>query len=192
MLQRLALSNLGMTIGLILTSIGLWAYVTNQYTLNLAGFFYGIPLLLIGMALKSSELKPIPFTQPTSPAVLTLREQQATVTQTKLRKDVMRYRYGENVHLEIALKKLGLIPNSESRPVLDGLREEQRQGAYTLVLEFASSKVPLATWQDKQEQMIRFFGPDIQIDLVELKEDRIELALIRQIQASSEAQEAAA
>lgn len=179
MLQRLNLSSLGIWLGLLLTTIGLWAYATNQYTLNLAGFFYGIPLLLIGMALRSSELKPVPFSQDTSTEVLALREAQATTIQNKLRRDVMRYRYGENAHLEEALKKLGLAPKNEKLPILDGLREEQRGGAYTLILEFASPTVPFETWQSKEEQMTRFFGPEIQIDLTLPKAERVELAIIK-------------
>jgi hypothetical protein len=182
MLQRLSLSALGIWLGLVLTGVGIWAYATNQYTLNLAGFFYGVPLLLIGMALKASELKPIPLTQPTPPQVLALREQQATITQNKIRRDVMRYRYGENVHLEVALKKLGLITKDDRRPVLKGLREEERSGAYTIILEFVTGEVPVALWQEKHEQLTRFFGPDIQIDFKELPEDRLEVAMVRQLQ----------
>ena len=61
MLRKTSLASLGLTLGGILTLVGFIAYATGNATLNLAGFFYGIPLLLGGLALKASELKPIPF-----------------------------------------------------------------------------------------------------------------------------------
>ena len=68
MLGKISLGTLGLTIGGILTIIGFVAYADNNATLNLVGFFYGIPLLLGGLALKANELKPVPFTQTTSPS----------------------------------------------------------------------------------------------------------------------------
>jgi hypothetical protein len=89
MLRRTSLGTLGLSIGGTLTLVGFWAYfVVDNATLNLVGFFYGIPLLLGGLALKASELHPVPLIEPTPANVLTLREQQATATQNQIRKDV--------------------------------------------------------------------------------------------------------
>lgn len=176
--MRLTLSNFAVSVGSILVVTGFWAYATGNATLNLAGFFYGFPVLLIGIALKAVELKPVPLTQPTTPEVLALREQQATSTQIQIRKDISRNRYGQYVHLEPALKALKLFPSNEERPDLDGMREEIRDGAYTLVLEFESAKIPFSKWQEKEERMTRFFGPNIAIGLTQPKADRVELALI--------------
>jgi hypothetical protein len=181
MLQRLSLGNLGIVVGSILAITGFIAYATDHPTLNLAGFFYGFPLLLGGLALKSSELKPVQFSQPTPPDVKTLREQQATVTQTKIRQDVMRYQYGQNMHLERALEKLELGRNDDEHPVLMGLREVTTDSAYTLVLEFDSPDVPLAKWQDQHEKITRYFGPDIRATLSQPQDKRVELALIREL-----------
>lgn len=180
MLQRLSLGNLGIVVGSILTIIGFVAYATNHPTLNLAGFFYGFPLLLGGLALKSGELKPIKFSQPTPPDVVALRDQQATVTQTKIRQDVMRYQYGQNMHLERALELLELGRNDDERPVLTGLRELATDNAYTLVLEFDSPEVPLEKWQDRHEKITRYFGPNVQAILSQPQAKRVELALIRE------------
>ncbi|MFN6220180.1 MAG: DUF2854 domain-containing protein, partial [Aphanizomenon sp.] len=87
MLGGISLGTVGLTIGSILTITGFIAYFADNATLNLVGFFYGFPLLLGGLALKANELKPIPFSQTTTPSILALRKQQATVTQTKIRKD---------------------------------------------------------------------------------------------------------
>ena len=61
MLRKIPLAAVGLTVGGILTVVGFYAYAVGMNTLNLAGFFYGIPLLLGGLALKASELKPVPL-----------------------------------------------------------------------------------------------------------------------------------
>ncbi len=131
-----------------------------------------------GLALKASEIKPIPFSQPTSPEILQLRQQQATVTQTKLRKDVTRYRYGQEVHLDEALEKLGLSPTDEERPTLVAIRETAVDSAYCLTLEFESPLLPLEKWLAKQEKIERYFGPGIRAEIKQVDEEKIDLALI--------------
>ncbi|MDV3000145.1 MAG: hypothetical protein N5P05_001751 [Chroococcopsis gigantea SAG 12.99] len=178
MFGKVPLALLGLVIGSILTSVGIVAYITGNATVNLAGFFYGIPLLLGGLALKASELKPIPFNSTTTPEVLKLREQQATVAQNKLRKDVTRYVYGQEAHLDEALQKLGLSPTDEERPILMAIEETQTDGYYTLILKFESERIPLTKWQERQEKIDRFFGPGIRSEITQPSEDAIDLALI--------------
>ncbi len=179
MLSKISLAKLGLVVGSILTVIGLIAYATNNATLNLAGFFYGIPLVLGGLALQSSELNPIPFSVETSPEVLKLRQEQATITHNKLRQDVTRYRYGQDVHLDEALKKLALGQTDDELPVLISIKEKDIQGKYALFLLFESPFVPLNIWQERQEKMEKFFGPDITITITELEGDRIDLGIIK-------------
>jgi hypothetical protein len=178
MLRQTSLGTLGLIVGGVLTVIGFIAYGRGNATLNLAGFFYGIPILLGGLALKAAELKPVPFTQPTSPEILSLREQQATSTQNQIRQDVTRYRYGQDAHLDESLERLNLSPTDEERPVLVGLRETQTEDAYTLILEFDSPLISLQVWQEKQEKLTKFFGPGIRVDITQPEENRIDLALI--------------
>ncbi len=178
MFRKISLASLGLTIGTILTIIGFIAYATGNATLNLAGLFYGIPVLLGGLALKAAELKPIPLSQETSPEVITLREQQATPTQNQIRLDVTRYRYGQQAHLDESLERLGLSPTDEERPILTAIRETSLDGAYTLILEFESPFISLAMWQEKQEKIEKFFGPGIRVTITEPEQDKIELALI--------------
>lgn len=178
MLRQISLGSLGLVVGGILSVIGFTAYALDNPTLNLVGFFYGIPLLLGGLALKAAELKPIPFAQPTSPEVLALREQQATSTQNQIRQDVTRYRYGQEAHLDSSLEYLGLNPSDEERPILDAIWEEAIDGAYALVLEFESPLIKFATWQQKRDKIERFFGPGLRVELKELSDDRIDLFLI--------------
>lgn len=178
MLRKVPLGGVLLSIGSILTLVGFVAYFRDMATLNLAGFFYGIPLLLGGAALRAAELEPVPYTQPASDNVVTLRDKTATQTQNQVRKDVTRYRYGQEAHLDIALERLGLSPNDKQRPVLSGLREELRDGAYALVLEFDSPYMPLETWQEKHEKIEKFFGPNIRAEIDSRPEDQVELALI--------------
>ena len=165
MFRKFSLGTAGLYVGGLLTIGGFVAYFTNHPTLNLAGFFYGIPVLLGGLALKASELKPTPVTQETTAEVLALREQQATETQLQVWGDVTRYRYGQEAHLDESLSTLGLSPTDEERPLLTGIREAAVEGRYTLVLEFESPLISRAMWDAKQEKIERFFGPGIQVKL---------------------------
>ncbi len=178
MLRQTSLGMLGLIVGGSLTLIGFIAYFTDNATLNLAGFFYGIPLLLGGFALKITELKPVPYNQPTTDAVLALREEQATATQTQIRNDVTRYRYGLSAHLDSSLSYLGLSPSDEDRPLLESIQEVATDGAYTLVLEFKSPRIPLSVWQQKQEKMTGFFGPGVRVAVTPGADNRVEVALI--------------
>lgn len=178
MLRQVSLGSVGLVVGGVLSVIGFTAYALDNPTLNLVGFFYGIPLLLGGFALKAAELKPVPFARPTSPEVLALREQQATATQNQIRKDVTRYRYGQEAHLDSSLEYLGLSPSDEERPMLDAIWEEAIDGRYALVLEFESPLFKFATWEQKREKIERFFGPGLRAELKELPDDRIDLFLI--------------
>ena len=178
MLRKIPLAAVGLTVGGILTAVGFYAYAVGMNTLNLAGFFYGIPLLLGGLALKASELKPVPYTQETTDEVKEMRS-QATPTQEQLRKDVTRYRYGQEAHLDESLEKFGLCPTDEERPVLGRIREEDRNGAYTLVLEFYSPFFDIEAWQERREKIEKYFGPNIQAEIVDKGESKIDVALVK-------------
>ena len=178
MLRKTSLGNVLLTVGGVLTVIGFIAYFQDNATLNLAGFFYGIPVLLGGLALRAAELEPAPYSQATPPEVLTLREQQATPTQNQVRSDVTRYRYGQEAHLDEVLERLGLAPTDEERPELTAIREEAMDGAYALVLEFDSPLMPLSNWLAKKEKIEKFFGPSIRAEMFEPKEKKVDLALI--------------
>ncbi len=181
MLRKISLAFVGLTVGSVLTVVGFVAYALDYATLNLAGFFYGIPLLLGGLALKAAELKPIPFSEPTSDAMLALREKQATPTLNQIRKDVTRYRYGQEAHLDDALQRLGLSPTDEERPVLVSIREAAIADHYALILDFASPFISQETWQSKLEKIEKFFGPDIKAELTPKENAHFELTLISQL-----------
>lgn len=178
MLRQISLGSVGLVVGGILTIMGFAAYALGKPTLNLIGFFYGIPLLLGGLALTASELKPVPYSLPSSLEMVALRNQQSTSTQNQIRKDVTRYRYGQEAHLDSSLEALGLSPSDEERPVLQGVREEVLDGAYVLVLEFDSPLISLEAWQAKQEKLDKFFGEGLEVKLSQPDDEQIEVALI--------------
>ncbi|MGB3612369.1 MAG: DUF2854 domain-containing protein [Elainellaceae cyanobacterium] len=179
MRPQISLGNVGLTVGGILTVVGFVAYFADNATLNLAGFFYGIPVLLGGFALRASELKPVPISPETSKDVLELRKQQATPTQNQVRKDVTRYRYGQEAHLDIALDRLGLSPTDDERPILTSICETAVEGAYCLILVFYSPLIEMQIWQEKREKIERFFGPAIQAQVDSLGESMVKVSLIR-------------
>ncbi|EDX86685.1 hypothetical protein S7335_4391 [Synechococcus sp. PCC 7335] len=176
-MRKIPLGTVLLVVGAVLTLVGFVAYAQENATLNLVGFFYGVPILLGGLALRAAELEPVPYTQPTSEAVIALRNEQATQTQNQVRKDVTRYRYGQEAHLDETLERLGLSPNDTQRPVLSGLHEEQREGAYTLVLEFDSPFVSIEKWQEKQPKIENFFGPGITAEITQQQKEKVALAM---------------
>jgi hypothetical protein len=178
MFAKISLGSVGLVIGGVLATVGMIAYTTGNSTLSLAGLFYGVPILLGGAALKSSEVKPVAILQPLSVPIAKLRNEQETSTQKKLRLDVSRYRYGIEAHLDEVLEKLGMSPTDEERPVLSGLYEEMSdRGAYRLVLRFDSPLIPFETWKQKQDKLTRFFGPGIVAEVEELEAKAIALKL---------------
>lgn len=178
MLGRINLSRVLLLIGGALTIVGFVAYFQDNPTLNLAGFFYGVPVLLGGLALRAAELEPVPFRVPTSEAVLKLREEQATPTLNQVRQDVTRYRFGQEAHLDVALEKLGLESTGEDLPQLQTVEELAVDGCYALALAFDTPTVSVDLWQEKQAKIGRFFGPSVRAEVVSPEEDKVVLTLI--------------
>ncbi len=179
MFQKIPLALLLLSIGGIITTIGMVAYVLDYAALNIGGLFYGVPILLGGFALKASELKPIPYSVPVTPEIVALREAQGTPTQIQVLKDVTRYRYGQEAHLDESLERVGLSPSDDQRPELISLQEKSIDGAYALVLHFYSPLVDIEKWQKQQEKITKFFGPDIKADIVQPEENWVDLSLIK-------------
>ncbi|PKA47245.1 hypothetical protein AXF42_Ash017190 [Apostasia shenzhenica] len=88
---------------------------------------YGFPLAIIGMALKYAELKPVPCI--TYSDAQDLRETCATPVLKQVRNDVTRFRYGDEQHLDEALKRIfqygqGSGISRRNGPILQMIREE--------------------------------------------------------------------
>jgi hypothetical protein len=162
--------------GAALTVIGSIAYATDSPNISLAGVFYGVPLLLGGLALKSSELPPA--RRLTAPALLQdLRRQPASEPLRKLLGDVTRWRYGQKAHLESSLESLRLW-DEDAPPQLESVEEIERDGGYGLRLRFRTPGVPFPRWQERQERLCRFFGPGLKAELGQPSPEEVLLTLV--------------
>ncbi|KAF3341942.1 Thylakoid membrane protein [Carex littledalei] len=89
----------------------------------------------------------------------------------KVRSDVIRYRYGDEQHLDEALKRIfqyglgGGIPR-RSAPKLQMIREEvTEEGKYALVLVFEAKALQLSDFEKRQPKFTSFFGPGINAEI---------------------------
>jgi hypothetical protein len=161
--------------GAALTVIGSLAYVTDHPNLSLPTIFYGIPILLGGLALKSSELPPpVRITPPNQ--LRTLREAPASEPLRKLLADVCRWRYGQKVHLESSLEALKLW-NEQDPPSLLSVEELAFPEGYGLCFTFAEGGVPFPRWEASLDRLSRFFGPGLQAGLVQQPQHQLSLTL---------------
>ena len=165
-------------IGTSLTVFGLVAYATDHPILNLVGLFSGVPVLLGGLALKSSELPPVPWLRQPDARSQTLRQTVATEVQRRLVRDVRRWRYGQKVHLESSLEALKLL-HGDKPPQLTGLREDDVQGRYQLAMRFQlGSDEESQVWLDKRDRLARFFGPGLVAAVVVIDPHCVEVQLL--------------
>jgi hypothetical protein len=163
-------------LGSVLTVVGSIAYATDSPNISLAGVFYGIPLLLGGLALKSSELAPAARLTPPD-AFRSLREQATSEPLRILLKDVTRWRYGQKAHLESSLQALKLWDDGNP-PELLSVGELERDGGYGLLMRFRSPGVPFERWRASQERLARFFGPGLTAELVQRGGVELDLILL--------------
>ena len=162
--------------GAVLTVIGSIAYLGDNANLSLPTIFYGIPILLGGLALKSSELPPPQ--RLTAPSLLRdLRLESRNASLAKLLGDLCRWRYGQKAHLESSLEALGLW-DEDAPPQLVSVEEFERQGAYGLRLLFDTAGVDPQRWQDRRERLGRFFGPGLQASLSQPSSAQVLLELL--------------
>ena len=161
--------------GAVLTVVGSIAYVTDSPTLSLAGVFYGVPVLLGGLALKSSELPPAELVEP-SPEAEALRTAEASQPLRKLVKDVNRWRYGQKAHLESSLEALKLW-DEQDPPQLLRVAEQAEDGGYGIDLTFQCQGVGFDRWQARQDRLGRFFGPGLRADVSQLGKSKVVVRL---------------
>lgn len=161
--------------GGVLTVVGAVAYATGSANLSLPTIFYGIPILLGGLALKSSELPPARRVTPASE--LKAEREKAAPELAKLLGDVTRWRYGQKAHLESSLEALKLW-DEDNPPQLEEIEELNSAEGYGLRLRFQPNAVPLERWQDKRERLGRFFAKGLRAELNAVDEDRFDLMLL--------------
>jgi len=162
--------------GAVLTVIGSIAYATDSPNISLAGVFYGVPILLGGLALKSSELPPAERLTPAA-KLRDLRQQPGNEPLRKLLADVTRWRYGQKAHLESSLEALKLW-DEDAPPQLVAVEELEEGGRYGLRLTIDCHGVPFERWQDRRDRLGRFFGPGLTADLQQAAPGRLQLSLL--------------
>ncbi|KAJ8485732.1 hypothetical protein OPV22_018217 [Ensete ventricosum] len=165
--SKVSFGVIGLAVGGSLLSYGFGAYFSILPGSEWSALMltYGFPLAIIGMALKYAELKPVPCVTYSDAEVL--RERCATPILKQVRSDVIRYRYGDEQHLDEALKRIfqygqgGGIPR-RSAPTLQTIREEVTEdGKYSLVLVFEAKALKLSDFEQRQAKFTSFFGPGI-------------------------------
>lgn len=164
--------------GAALSVIGWIGYASGNPNLSLPTIFYGIPILLGGLALKSSELPPPRRLTPAG-TLRALREQPQSEPLRKLVADVLRWRYGQKAHLESSLEVLKLW-DEDNPPQLLSVEEVDCNGAYGLHLQFACGGVPFQLWQERRERLGRFFGPGLTAEVERLDDAHLRLSLLPQ------------
>uniref|UniRef100_A0A0D6R1F0 Thylakoid membrane protein slr0575 n=1 Tax=Araucaria cunninghamii TaxID=56994 RepID=A0A0D6R1F0_ARACU len=175
---------IGLTLGTSLLSYGFGAYFNILPGSGWSALMltYGFPLAVIGMALKYAELKPVPCI--TYSDALALRETQATPILNQVRNDVTRYRYGDEQHLDEALKRIfryGKAGGIQRRnaPKLTMICEEvTTEGKYSLVLVFEAKALQLTDFEQRQAKFASFFGPGVTAEVGKGGDNLYEVRLI--------------
>ncbi|CAN0928917.1 Thylakoid membrane protein slr0575 [Linum grandiflorum] len=188
-LAKVSFGVIGLGLGVSLLSYGFGAYFNILAGSEWSALMltYGFPLAIIGMALKYAELKPVQCL--TYSDAEALRETYATPILKQVRNDVTRYRYGDEQHLEEALKRIfqygqgGGIPR-RSAPTLQMIREEVTDdGKYCLVMVFEAKALELSDFERRQAKFTSFFGPDVTAEVGKGENDLFEVRLISNLNA---------
>ena len=184
-LSTTSFGTIGLSVGLPLLLYGFCAYFNFLPGADISALMliYGFPISLIGFALKYAELEPLACV--TYADALKLRDSQTTPILTQVRNDVTRFRYGDEEHLEEAMKIIfrynrpgGLRRNQA--PELVGLSEQVINDRYALCLEFESPKMEFADWSERVSKFTSFFGPGVIAAASKINGDehKVEIALI--------------
>ncbi|MFX6075678.1 DUF2854 domain-containing protein, partial [Acinetobacter baumannii] len=155
-LSKISFGVVGLGSGVTLLAYGFGAYfnILPGSEWSALMLTYGFPVAVIGMALKYAELKPVPCVTYSDSEML--REKCATPVLKQVKTDVTRFRYGDEQHLDEALKRIfqygqgGGIAR-RSAPVLQMIREEvTEEGKYSLVLAFKAKDLQLSDFERRQ------------------------------------------
>ena len=161
--------------GALLALIGLTAYFTNATNLSVPTFFYGVPIFLIGLSLKTTEVPPAKRVIPKS-KFSSLRE-QAPKELVNLVNDVTRWRYGQSCQLESSLKVLKLW-DIDNPPQVIEVEELENDGNYGVRMRFEMNGVEIERWQEKKERLGRFFAKDLNAEFFCPSPGEIDLTLL--------------
>ncbi len=167
-------ANLVTVAGAVLTVIGGYAYVTGAANLSVPTLFYGFPIFLAGLALKTTELPPAKRILKASS--LTIPKEKRSPELTKLVGDVTRWKYGQNAHLESSLKVLNLWDDANP-PQLIEIEDMETYEGHGVRLRFEMKGVSFDRWQEKQERLGRFFAKGLEAKLSSPVEGEVDLMI---------------
>ena len=162
MKKYLSPANLIVAVGGILAFVGMTAYFTDSVNLSVPTFFYGVPIFLIGLGLKTSEIPPVKlFDNKNFNHDRFNRPKELS----ELVKDVTRWRYGIKAHLESSLEALNLW-DEDNPPQLKEIEEIKKEGKNGLRMHFVINAVPFEKWIEKQERLNRFFAKGLESEFI--------------------------
>ncbi len=162
MKKYLSPGNIIIAIGGTLSIVGMAAYFTDSVNLSVPTFFYGVPIFLIGLGLKTSEIPPVELFDK---ANFKNNRFDRPKELTALVKDVTRWRYGLKAHLESSLESLNLW-DEDNPPQLREIEEIKKEDKIGLRMHFEINSVPVEKWIEKQERLNRFFVKGIESEFI--------------------------
>ena len=161
--------------GASLSLIGLTAYFTDATNLSVPTFFYGVPIFLIGISLKTTEVPPA--LRVVSASKFASERNNGPEELSKLIKDVTRWRYGQSCQLESSLRVLKLW-DIDNPPQLIEIEELVKDGDYGIRMRFKMAGVPLERWNNQKERLGRFFAKGLSAELFCPTSSEIDLTLL--------------
>lgn len=162
--------------GATLSFIGLTAYFSNATNLSVPTFFYGVPIFLIGLSLKTTEV--LPAKRVVSASKFASARDKAPKELAALVKDVTRWRYGQSCQLESSLRVLKLW-DIDNPPQLLEIEELIKDGDYGLRMRFEMAGVSIEKWNTQQERLGRFFAKGLKAELFCPSPGEIDLTLLQ-------------
>ena len=163
--------------GASLSLIGLTAYFTDATNLSVPTFFYGVPIFLIGISLKTTEVPPALRVVP--PTKFASERDKAPEELGKLVKDVTRWRYGQSCQLEASLRVLKLW-DIDNPPQLLEIEELVKDGNYGIRMRFKMAAVSLERWNAQKERLGRFFAKGLCAEIFCPTPSELDLTLLPQ------------
>tara|TARA_B100000965_G_scaffold191747_1_gene160046 strand:+ start:197 stop:760 length:564 start_codon:yes stop_codon:yes gene_type:complete len=165
--------------GASLSLIGLVAYFTDATNLSVPTFFYGVPIFLIGISLKTTEVPPAQRVVPLNK--FASERDKAPDELAQLVKDVTRWRYGQSCQLEASLRVLKLW-DIDNPPQLLEVEELVKDGDYGIRMRFEMAAISLERWNAQKERLGRFFAKGLRAELFCPTPSEIDLTLLPQKQ----------
>ncbi len=163
--------------GASLSLIGLTAYFSDATNLSVPTFFYGVPIFLIGISLKTTEVPPALRVVPEKK--FASERNKAPEELEKLIKDVTRWRYGQSCQLESSLRVLKLW-DIDNPPQLIEIEELVKDGNYGIRMRFKIDGVSVERWNNKKERLGRFFAKGLCAEIFCPTACEIDLTLLPQ------------